>query len=400
MTASPDGLDLHSRPRVARFGKWPLYAALAVLLLLGAALVYSVNFAHNDIGTENDKRQAPIKEEPRPLTNIEGSGLAKPPEKPVEPAPPVQPEPEPLVIVQKDTHADDQRRQELEELRRRRKESFLTALSSPLAVKRENQESKLAETAQINAMPKSDSGLPVMPAPAGAYDPAADRDKEEFFDRAKKDVSWELREQRTAGLGLELKTGSVVPGVMLTGINSDLPGNMIAQVSQNVFDSATGRHLLIPQGTKLYGVYDARLVYGQNRVLIAWNRLIFPDGSSMNIGAMPGADMTGMAGFNDGVNNHYLRIFGSALLMSMITGGMAYAMDSANTNLGEDSSNGTSMQDEMTSALSNQLGQTTSRLLEKNLNIKPTLEIRPGYQFNIIVTKDMAFRQPYQAWRR
>lgn len=400
MTASPNGLNLHEAPRVARFGKWPLYAALAVLFLLGAALVYSVNFAHNDIGENEDKRQTPIKEEPRPLANIDGSGLATPPKKPVEAPAEIQPAPEPLVIVQKDTHADDQLRQEIEELRRRRKESFLTALSSPLAVRRENQQSKQGETAQVGAMQKNDNGLPAMPTAAGAYDPAADRDKEEFFDRAKKDNSWALNEQRTAGLGFELKTGSVVPGVMLTGINSDLPGNMIAQVSQNVFDSATGRHLLIPQGTKLYGVYDARLVYGQSRVLIAWNRLIFPDGSSMNIGAMPGADMSGMAGFNDEVNNHYLRIFGSAILMSAITGGMAYAMDSSNTNLGDDSSNGTSMQDEMTSALSNQLGQTTSRLLEKNLNIKPTLEIRPGYQFNIVVTKDMAFKQPYQAWRR
>lgn len=196
---------------------------------------------------------------------------------------------------------------------------------------------------------------------------------------------------------LELKTGAVVPGVMLTGINSDLPGNMIAQVSQNVYDTATGRNLLIPQGARLYGVYDSRVVYGQQRVLIAWNRIIFPDGSSMSIGAMPGADMAGMAGFSDEVDNHYLRIFGSAVLMSLVTGGMAYAMDSANNNVGS-SDNGTSMQDEMTSALAAQLGQTTTTLLQKNLNIKPTLEVRPGYQFNIVVTKDLVFRQPYQAW--
>ena len=197
---------------------------------------------------------------------------------------------------------------------------------------------------------------------------------------------------------LELKTGAVVPGVMLTGLNSDLPGNMIAQVSQNVFDTATGRNLLIPQGARLYGVYDSRVVYGQQRVLIAWNRIIFPDGSSMSIGAMPGADMAGMAGLTDKVDNHYLRIFGSAVMMSLVTGGMAYAMDSANNN--SSGENGTSMQDEMTSALAAQLGQTTTTLLQKNLNIKPTLEIRPGYQFNIVLTKDLVFREPYARWRR
>ena len=117
----------------------------------------------------------------------------------------------------------------------------------------------------------------------------------------------------------------------------------------------------------------------------------------MSIGAMPGADMAGMAGFADEVDNHYLRIFGSAVMMSLVTGGMAYAMDSANSKVGS-SDNGTSMQDEMTSALAAQLGQTTTTLLQKNLNIKPTLEVRPGYQFNIVVTKDLVFRQPYQAW--
>ena len=196
---------------------------------------------------------------------------------------------------------------------------------------------------------------------------------------------------------LELKTGSVIPGVMLTGINSDLPGNMIAQVAQNVYDTATGLNLLIPQGARLYGIYDSRVVYGQQRVLIAWNRLIFPDGSSISLGAMPGADMAGMAGFNDNVDNHYARIFGSDLMMSLVSGGMAYALDGANDSTETD--NGTRMTDEMTASLAQQLGQTTTTLLQRNLSIKPTLEIRPGYQFNIVVTKDVIFREPYTRWR-
>ena len=225
------------------------------------------------------------------------------------------------------------------------------------------------------------------------YDPAADKDKEAFFSRAERDSSWILPHTRTAGQPLELKTGTVIPSVMVTGINSDLPGNIIAQVSQNVFDTATGRNLLVPQGAKLFGVYDSRVIYGQERVLVAWNRLVFPDGSAVTLGAMPGSDMAGNAGYTDKVNNHYLRIFGSAILMSMITGSMSYSMDSLD-NSGGDSDNPT-LQNEMGAALASQLGQATLQLLQKNLNIKPTLEIRPGYQFNVIVTKDVVFERPY-----
>jgi len=183
---------------------------------------------------------------------------------------------------------------------------------------------------------------------------------------------------------------------MVTGINSDLPGNIIAQVTQNVWDTATGRQLLIPQGSKLFGVYDSRVVYGQERVLVAWNRLVFPDGSAFTLGAMPGSDMAGSAGYTDEVNNHYLRIFGSSVLMSLISGGTAYTMDTLSGN----STNSTpTMQQEMGSALAAQLGQATTQLLQKNLNIKPTLEIRPGYQFNVIVTKDLVFQKPYAALR-
>ena len=204
-----------------------------------------------------------------------------------------------------------------------------------------------------------------------------------------------------AGQKYEVKTGAVIPGIMVTGINSDLPGSIIAQVSQNVFDSATGNYLLLPQGAKLFGTYDSRVIYGQERVLVAWNRVVFPDGSAITLGAMPGADMAGNAGYTDEVNNHYFRIFGSALLMSMITGGMSYSMDALNPsgNSGQYGNSTPTLQSEMGSALAAQLGQATMQLLQKNLNIKPTLEIRPGYQFNVIVTKDLVFQQPYRQQR-
>jgi len=399
---SPNGLQLTPKPNVARMGRWPLYMVIIAGFVLAAALIYSVNFAHNE--TEEEETAGEVIEEKKTLFELEGRGLAQAP-KMEQTSGVLTPEvkQEPIVIVQQNTKEQERIDEEAQNIRRTRTQAYLSALSAPLAVRRETSSSR--STGQISTSDSESAGRKNAISSDGAagtdgyYDPAADRDKEAFFERAKTDTSWALHEQRTAGLPFELKTGTVVPGVMVTGINSDLPGNMIAQVAQNVFDTATGRNLLIPKGTKVYGVYDSRVIYGQERVLIAWNRLIFPDGSSINLGAMPGADMGGNAGFHDQVNNHYLRIFGSAIMMSLVTGGMAYAMDSANNDVGT-TENGTSLQDEMTSALAAQLGQTTTTLLQKNLNIKPTLEIRPGYQFNIVITKDMAFKQPYQAWRR
>ena len=107
-------------------------------------------------------------------------------------------------------------------------------------------------------------------------------------------------------------TGSVIPAVLVSGIDSDLPGPILAQVSENVFDSASGRRLLIPQGSRLIGIYRSASSYGQQRVQIAWQRLIFPDTSSMDLPQMPGSDQGGYAGFTDQVNNHYLATFGTA----------------------------------------------------------------------------------------
>ena len=129
----------------------------------------------------------------------------------------------------------------------------------------------------------------------------------------------------------ELRAGFVIPGTLISGVNSQLPGQIMAQTSQDVFDTATGKHKLFPQGSRLVGTYSSEVAYGQARVLVAWQRLVFPDGKAMDIGAMPGADGAGFAGFKDQVDNHYVRIFGSALLMSAITAGVAYSQQNQNT---------------------------------------------------------------------
>ena len=404
---TPNSLEPTKKVDAARMSKWPLYAVLLVGLFLLGILVYSVNFAHNQEEEQAGTPKVDIKEEEKPLIMGEGRGLALAPPA-GSPALAVPDAPaqngttrEPLIVVQSDKSQSDNYRQELENLRRMKAQAQLTALSAPLGVQKSSQ----SNTAPASyAGSGSSTDRPSMSLPADAYglqandyNPAADKDKEAFFDRAVKDANWILPHSRTAGQRYEVKTGAVIPGIMVTGINSDLPGNIIAQVSQNVFDTATGNHLLLPQGAKLFGVYDSRVIYGQERVLVAWNRVVFPDGSAVTLGAMPGSDMSGYAGYTDKVNNHYLRIFGSAILMSMSSGGMAYTMDTLD-NSNSDSDNPT-LQNEMGSALAAQLGQATLQLLQKNLNIKPTLEIRPGYQFNVIVTKDMFFERPYRPQR-
>jgi type IV secretion system protein VirB10 len=195
----------------------------------------------------------------------------------------------------------------------------------------------------------------------------------------------------------ELRAGSVIPGVMVSGISSELPGQIIGQVSQNVYDTATGKYLLIPQGTKIFGLYSSEVNFGQSSVLVAWQRLTFPDGKALDIGSMPGADSAGYAGFRDQINNHYLRIYGSALLMSGIVGGISYSQNSNQTN--QYGFSPPTVGSVISQALGQQLGEVTSQLVAKNLNGAPTLNIRPGYRFNIIVVKDLTFRKPYRQFR-
>ncbi|MBK7024111.1 MAG: TrbI/VirB10 family protein [Sulfuritalea sp.] len=193
----------------------------------------------------------------------------------------------------------------------------------------------------------------------------------------------------------ELRAGFVIPGTLISGINSQLPGQIMAQVAQNVYDTPTGKHLLIPQGSRLVGRYSSDVAYGQARVLVAWQRIVFPDGKAIDIGAMPGADGVGYAGFTDQVNNHYLRLFGSALLMSAVTAGITY---SQGQNQGNSVYGAPTASSAMSEALGQQLGQVTAQLIAKNMNIAPTLEIRPGYRFNVIVARDMTFSKPYQSF--
>lgn len=189
----------------------------------------------------------------------------------------------------------------------------------------------------------------------------------------------------------QLHAGFVIPALMITGVNSDLAGQIMGQVSQNVYDSVTGEHLLIPQGSRLVGTYNSKVAFGQERVMVAWQRILFPDGKSMDIGSMQGADSAGYSGFKDLVNHHFWRVFGSAIMMSVITA-------AAELSQSDDSDDSNKERSALNEALGQQLGQAAAQMIMRNLNIAPTIEVRSGYRFNVMVSKDMVFTRPYQSY--
>ena len=181
----------------------------------------------------------------------------------------------------------------------------------------------------------------------------------------------------------EVKAGTVIPAALLTAINSDLPGELIAQVTEPVYDHATGRTVLIPQGARLIGQYDSQVAYGQDRTLIAWNRIVFPDGRSINIGSMSGADLTGAAGLADRVDGHFWQLAKGILLSTVFSIGAASAQDA-----GARSSGGFVLNSAGTgvSAEAQQVGQ---QITARDLNRQPTIRVRAGWSLRVLVNKDM-----------
>ena len=182
-----------------------------------------------------------------------------------------------------------------------------------------------------------------------------------------------------------LQAGSVIPAALITGIRSDLPGQVTAQVTENVYDSPTGQYLLIPQGSKLIGEYNSEVAFAQSRVQLVWTRLILPDGRSIVLENQPGADTQGYSGLQDGVDNHWGSLFEAALLSTFLSVG-AEAGTSNQEN---------SLVQAIRSGASDSINQTGQEIVERELNIQPTLTIRPGFPVRVIVNRDLVLA-PYQ----
>lgn len=257
-----------------------------------------------------------------------------------------------------------------------------------------------AQAPDGNAVATPGRALSPMNSPAadGDHDGQNMQTRKEAFlvaARSQKTADY-LRSTRSAPLGpYEIKAGWEIPAVLEQNLNSDLPGDLKALVMSNVYDTAAGSYLLIPQGARLIGRYDSRVSYGQDGVQVVWDRIIFPDASSVNINGMVGLDADGDSGLRDKVDRHYKRLFGFSALTSMFTAAFdlsqrqTYASGLAYPGIGDTAS----------AAIGRDLSQTGSEITRRNLNVQPTIKVPSGYKFTVRVNRDILFDAPYEAMR-
>ncbi|MER9740830.1 TrbI/VirB10 family protein [Mesorhizobium sp. M0187] len=366
-------------PRVTRLSRKALAAlGLAASLGVGGALIYALQNRQQRQGHElysTDNRSTPdgLAGLPKDYAGVPKLGPPLPGDlgRPIlaaqngVPAPstgPVGPDP-----------GEQRREQELEAARTAR--LFASTQTRPAS------EATVAQPT-TGILPQPDlSSLGLAPQPAT---PSAQDRQRAFLDQPpdKRTVSPD-RVAASASKNV-LQAGAVIAAALITGIRSDLPGQITAQVTENVYDSPTGHVRLIPQGTRLIGQYDNGVGFGQRRVLLVWTRLIFPNGRSIVLEREPGADAEGYAGLEDGVDYHWGELFKAAALSTVLSIGAQAGSSGEESNIMR----------ALRQGASDSISQTGQQIVQRQLNIAPTLTIRPGYPVRVIVTRDLVL-EPY-----
>ena len=203
-------------------------------------------------------------------------------------------------------------------------------------------------------------------------------------------TAYAVRAERV-GHDLALSAGTVIPAALVTGISSELPGAVVAQVTRNVYDSRTQRDVLIPAGSRLIGEYDDQVAYGQNRALVAWTRLLFPDGRSVSLPGLPTQDLRGQAGLRDRVDRHTGRLFGSAVMLAAVGAGVELAAPSDGGAFGSESPQETAARQ-----VAIELSRVATEVVRRDLDVQPTVSVRPGFRFYVFLARDLAFAAPYR----
>ncbi len=366
-------------PRVTRLSRKALAGlGLAASLTVGGALIYALQNRQQGQGQElysTDNRSTPdgLAGLPRDYAGVPKLGPPLPGDlgRPILAAQnggpplstgPIGPDPE----VQR-------REQELEAARTAR--LFASTQTRPAS------DATVAQ-ATTETMPRTDlASLGLAPQPAT---PSAQDRQLAFLDQPpdKRTVSSD-RVAAPASKNV-LQAGAVIAAALITGIRSDLPGQITAQVTENVYDSPTGQIRLIPQGTRLVGQYDNGVGFGQRRVLLVWTRLIFPDGRSIVLEREPGADAEGYAGLEDGVDYHWGELFKAAALSTVLSIGAQAGSSGQESDIMR----------ALRQGASDSISQTGQQIVQRQLNIVPTLTIRPGFPVRVIVTRDLVL-EPY-----
>ncbi|OZC01166.1 TrbI/VirB10 family protein [Rubricoccus marinus] len=235
-------------------------------------------------------------------------------------------------------------------------------------------------------------GIPAPQQPTNASGRPGAGSREAFRERtsALGSTAYAVRAERPQH-DLVLSAGTVVPAALVTGISSELPGAVVAQVTRNVYDSRNQRDVLIPAGSRLVGEYDDQVAYGQNRALVAWTRLLFPDGRSVSLPGLPTQDLRGQAGLRDRVDRHTGRLFGSAVMLAAVGAGVELAAPSDGGAFGSESP-----QETVARQIAIELSRVATEVVRRDLDVQPTVTIRPGFRFYVFLARDLAFAAPYR----
>ena len=408
-TDSPDRFE----PTPQQKGKQGKSASrrVAIMVFIGAGVLFTL-VAMSILGSDNSMSggSAPVDlfEASKGAESISPPRPRPPePEPIVEPPPPPPPPPKPKPIyIPVPTISERRRREQAKRLVSAGAPSTIQTFEAQQggaaagASSRQSEEmSALAEAARLlgtTPVPQQpqqgDMSASFMPPGTGqgaANDPNGWARKAAFI---KQDLPEEYsRHSRTPQRTLlELKAGHLLPCVLISGLNSDLPGDMIAQVSENVYDSATGRWILIPRGSKVIGTYDDQISYGQSRVLVIWRRIVFPDGSTLVLDNFGGADQAGYSGFKGKVNRHWGSIISSALLVSLLGAGVELAAPTKNGDRDENDPRSILAENAAAS-----VAEAISQIIRREVSRQPTIVVKPGYRFMIFVQRDVVFPRPW-----
>lgn len=382
------------RPRVMRLSRRALGALAGVsALALGGALVFALQSSHPKTQSE-ELYNTDHRTTADGLERLPGdyAGMARPapqlgPPLPGDlgrpmlnagaPAPP---------MATTGSAAPDPAQQRAEQARQRRAQELEAARTSRLFA------SEARNPGPTNGQPAQPLDLAALGGqqPGGANAPSAaapsEGDRKLAFLNGPTDRKTVSAERIAASPSpYVVQAGAVIAAAMVTGLRSDLPGQITAQVTENVYDGPTGRTLLIPQGARLVGQYDAQVVFGQSRALLVWTRLIFPNGRSIVLERQPGADSEGYAGLEDRVDNHWGQLFRAAVLSTLLSVGSEVGTSSDENDLVQALRRGAS----------DSISQTGRQVVGRSLNVQPTITVRPGFPVRVIVTRDLIL-EPYR----
>jgi len=396
--ADPEPLALRARPRpVTRFNRKVLIgiAALVCVVVFAATLIAlePVRFGRQGQGEELINTERKAKAEgldalPRSYSDIKPLELGAPLQGDI--GPPVVRMERELGVDQNtsfrpDAEADAERAERLR-LARQAQQAREATVFFQIAVRRE----PAVTAASVASTPgAADTSASSVPSPTASGDQAGSASgqghKSAFLHARSSDNVFDPHRLELPVSPDQVLAGTVIAASLVTGINSDLPGFVIAQVTENVFDTVTGRRLLIPQGTKLIGKYDSVVAYGQHRALVVWNRMILPDGSSILVDNLPATDAAGYAGLEDEVEFHTWELIKGAALSTLL--GVGSEVGARNSNSNRDALSAARESVQQNAA---RIGQ---QLTERNLDVQPTLIIRAGFPLRVIVHKDLILRE-------